>query len=87
MRNAVVAVIAVIVTLVWLAPSKAATSCGIDATLKMSEARDATMRFIRVMVLPRALHGERSIRYVDEADRDKPKRQTYKIFCDEFIEF
>ncbi len=45
------------------------------------------MRFIRVMVLPRALHGERSIRYVDEADRDKPKRQTYKIFCDEFIEF
>ena len=44
------------------------------------------MRFIRVMILPRTLKGERSIRYVDDADRDKPKRQTYKIYCDEFVE-
>lgn len=47
---------------------------------------DKPMRFIRVMVLPRALKGERSIRYVDDADRDKPKRQTYKIYSDEFVE-
>ena len=47
---------------------------------------DAPMRFIRVMILPCALKGERSIRYIDAADRDKPKRQTYKIYCDEFME-
>ncbi|MDP6473585.1 MAG: hypothetical protein QF666_01160 [Alphaproteobacteria bacterium] len=46
----------------------------------------APMRFIRVMILPRALKGERSIRYVDDADRDKPKRQTYRIYIDEFVE-
>ena len=49
-------------------------------------AAEAPMRFIRVMILPRALKGERSIRYVDGADRDKPKRQTYKIYIDEFAE-
>ena len=49
-------------------------------------AADAPMRFIRVMILPRALKGERSIRYVDDADRDKPKRQTYKIYIDEFVD-
>ncbi len=48
---------------------------------------DTPMRFIRVMILPRALKGERSIRYVDAADRDKPKRQTYKVYSDEFVEF
>ena len=45
----------------------------------------APMRFIRGMILPRALKGERSIRYVEDADRDKPKRQTYKIYIDEFV--
>lgn len=49
-------------------------------------AADAPMRFIRVMILPRALKGERSIRYVDDADRDKPKRQTYKIYIDELVD-
>ncbi|MBT3629329.1 MAG: hypothetical protein HN527_14620 [Rhodospirillaceae bacterium] len=48
---------------------------------------DTPMRFIRVMILPRALQGERSIRYIDDADRDKPKRQTYKIYSDELVEF
>ncbi len=49
-------------------------------------AADAPMRFIRVMILPRALKGERSIRYVDDADRDKPKQQTYKIYIDECVD-
>ena len=49
-------------------------------------AAEAPMRFIRVMILPRALKGERSVRYVDDADRDKPKRQSYKIYIDEFVE-
>ena len=48
-------------------------------------AAEAPMRFIRVMILPRALKGERSVRYVDDADRDKPKRQSYKIYIDEFV--
>jgi hypothetical protein len=47
----------------------------------------SSMRFIRVMILPRALKGERSIRYVSDADHDKPKCQTYKIYKDEFIVF
>ncbi|MBS0560797.1 MAG: hypothetical protein JSR21_12150 [Proteobacteria bacterium] len=45
-------------------------------------AADRPSRFIRVMVLPRALLGQSSIRYVDPADRDKPKSQTYRIFVD-----
>ena len=45
-------------------------------------AADRASRFIRVMVLPRALVGQSSIQYVDEADRAKPKSQQYQIFCD-----
>jgi hypothetical protein len=45
-------------------------------------AADRPSRFIRVMVLPRALLGKSSIRYVDEADRDKPKSQSYAVFAD-----
>lgn len=42
--------------------------------------------FSRVMILPRALKGKSSISYVNDEDRDKPKRQKYTIFLDEFIE-
>ena len=41
--------------------------------------------FSRVMILPRALKGKSSISYVKEEDKDKPKRQRYTIFLDEFI--
>ena len=37
-------------------------------------------RFIRAMVLPRALMGASSIRYVNEEDKDKPKSQRYRVF-------
>ncbi len=50
-------------------------------------ATDRPSRFIRVMILPRALIGKSSIRYVDEADKDKPKSQTYRIFVDAPIAF
>ena len=43
MRSAVVAVIAVLVTLVWLTPAEAATSRGIEVTLKESETKDAAV--------------------------------------------
>ena len=43
---------------------------------------DAPSRFIRTMVLPRALLGASSIRYVNDEDRDKPKSQTYRVFAE-----
>ena len=50
-------------------------------------AADRPSRFIRVMVLPRALLGKSSIQYVNEADKDKPRSQQYKIFADAPIAF
>jgi hypothetical protein len=44
-------------------------------------------RFIRVMVLPRALLGQSSIRYVHEEDKNKPKSQKYEVFIDRPISF
>ena len=38
--------------------------------------------FVRVMVLPRALLGKSSIRYVRPEDADKPKLQRYTVFQD-----
>jgi hypothetical protein len=45
-------------------------------------ADDRPTRFVRVMILPRALIGKSSIQYVNEADKDKPRVQQYKIFAD-----
>jgi hypothetical protein len=45
-------------------------------------AADRPSRFIRVMILPRALIGKSSIQYVNEADKEKPRVQQYKIFAD-----
>ncbi len=41
--------------------------------------------FVRVMILPRALQGKSSIRYVKPEDQDKPKLQQYQMFVDDFI--
>src|SRR5262249_26897521 len=45
-------------------------------------AADRPSRFVRVMILPRALIGKSSIQYVNEADKDKPRVQQYRIFAD-----
>jgi hypothetical protein len=45
-------------------------------------AADRPSRFVRVMILPRALLGKSSIQYVNEADKDKPRVQQYRIFAD-----
>jgi hypothetical protein len=50
-------------------------------------AADKPSRFIRVMILPRALLGKSSISYVSEADKAKPKTQQYKVYADAPIEF
>jgi quercetin dioxygenase-like cupin family protein len=39
--------------------------------------------FVRCMVLPAELQGQRSLRYVRDEDADKPKLQEYRIFVDE----
>jgi quercetin dioxygenase-like cupin family protein len=39
--------------------------------------------FVRCLVLPRALQGTPSIRYVRDEDRGRPKSQRYTVFLDE----
>jgi hypothetical protein len=48
-------------------------------------AADRPSRFIRAMILPRALLGKSSIQYVNEDDKAKPKSQQYRIFVDTLI--
>jgi hypothetical protein len=45
-------------------------------------AADRPSRFVRVMILPRALLGKSSIEYLNPADKEKPREQQYKIFVD-----
>ena len=47
-----------------------------------AQAGDRPTRFIRVMILPRALIGKSSIQYVNEEDKAKPKTQQYRVFVD-----
>jgi hypothetical protein len=49
-------------------------------------AADRPSRFVRVMILPRALFGKSSLQLVNEADKSKPRSQQYKIFVDAPIE-
>ena len=62
-------------------PGGAWFEAGPDAVFAQA-ALDRPSRFVRVMVLPAALLGQSSIRYVDEADRAKPKAQTYRSYAD-----
>jgi hypothetical protein len=48
---------------------------------------DEPSRFIRVMILPRALAGKSSLEYLNEEDKAKPKTQSYKIYADAPISF
>ena len=57
---------------------------GVDPVLATASPA-ATTAFIRVMVLPRALIGKSSIRYVDDADKGKPRVQRYQIYIDQPI--
>ena len=50
-------------------------------------AADRPSRFIRVMILPRALLGKSSIQLLNEEDKAKPRSQQYKIFADAPIAF
>jgi hypothetical protein len=46
---------------------------------------EKTSRFIRAMVLPQALLGTSSIKYVNEDDKHKPKSQSYRVFSETAI--
>ncbi len=50
-------------------------------------ARDRATRFIRMMILPRALIGKSSIEYLNADDKERPKSQSYKGFADAPISF
>jgi quercetin dioxygenase-like cupin family protein len=44
---------------------------------------DEDTAFVRVMLVPRELEGQRTIRYVDATDGDKPKLQRARIYLEE----
>src|SRR3984893_3003216 len=50
-------------------------------------APDRATRFIRMMILPRALLGKSSIEYLKAEDKERPKSQSYKGFADAPIRF
>ena len=47
-----------------------------------AQAAERPSRFIRVMILPRALIGKSSLQFVEAADAAKPRAQQYQIFAD-----
>jgi quercetin dioxygenase-like cupin family protein len=47
---------------------------------------DEPSAFVRCMVLPRAIQGSPSIRYVRDEDRERPKSQRYTVFLDEPVD-
>ena len=68
-----------------LRPGEAWFEAGPDPVYAEASSTELTA-FIRVMVLPRRLLGQSSIRYVKAEDADKPKTQTYTVFVDEAVE-
>ena len=68
-----------------LLPGEAWFEAGPDPVYAEASKTELTA-FIRVMILPRRLLGQSSIRYVKAEDADKPKTQTYTVFVDEPIE-
>ena len=67
------------------APGGAWFEAGPDPVFAQADSRTDS-RFIRAMVLPRALMGTSSIRYVNEEDKSKPKSQSYRVFDETPIE-
>lgn len=68
-----------------IAPGGAWFEAGPDPVLALASNTVPTA-FARVMILPRELKGKSSIRYVKPEDADKPKRQSYRVFVDEYID-
>ena len=58
---------------------------GPDPVLALALATHPTS-FVRTMFLPCSLKGKSSIQYTNAEDQEKPKRQQYTRFVDEFID-
>jgi hypothetical protein len=69
----------------WVEPGGAWFESGSDPVFAQTHF-DGPSHFIRVMILPQAIRGKSSIRYVKPEDVDQPKTQTYQVFVDEPIE-
>ena len=69
----------------WVDPQGAWFETGIDPVYAETRA-DGPSHFVRVMILPRAIQGKSSIRYIKPEDQDRPKTQKYQVFLDEPIE-
>ncbi len=65
-----------------LGPGEAWFERGPDPVLATTAA-DEPSAFVRVMLLPVQFAGQRTIRYVDPADADKPKTQRATIFLEQ----
>ena len=65
-----------------LAPGEAWFERGPDPVLATT-APDEPSAFVRVMLLPVEWAGQRTIKYVDPADADKPKTQRATIFLEQ----
>jgi hypothetical protein len=65
-----------------LGPGEAWFERGPDPVL-VTTAADEPSAFVRVMLLPVQFAGQRTIRYVDPADADKPKTQRATIFLEQ----
>ncbi len=66
-------------------PGEAWLERGFEPVLAPTTEREET-EFIRCFVLPRSCRGRSSIRYVLAEDAAKPKRQSYHVFGERFIE-
>jgi hypothetical protein len=69
----------------WYGPGEAWFEPGPEPVFAQADA-DRPTRFIRVMILPLALAGKPSIAYVRPEDRDKPKSQRYRSYCEKVID-
>jgi hypothetical protein len=69
----------------WIECGEAWFETGPDPVFAQTRS-DGPSHFVRVMILPQAIRGKSSIRYVKPEDFDKAKTQTYQIFVDEPIE-
>ena len=64
------------------APGEAWFETGPDPVHALTHAGEPSA-FVRCMVLPRAIQGSPSLRYVRDEDRERPKSQRYTVFLDE----
>ena len=69
----------------WVEPGNAWFETGPDPVFAQTRS-DGPSHFVRVMILPQAIRGKSSIRYIKPEDADKPKTQTYQVFTDEPIQ-